>query len=83
MTQNEDRKMKLITEPFNPHLDKEVGNDAFGFFNPIPPGLWNDVVTLPRSSFEPYNSMKSHVSTRLMQISNDGNSKQKQQIHIL
>ena len=35
--------------------------------NPIPPGLWNDVVTwggvfLTRSTFQPYNSVKSRAN---------------------
>ena len=40
-----------------------------GYVNPIPHGLWNDVVTwggvfLTRSSFEPYNVVKSHANTQ-------------------
>ena len=36
-------------------------------FNPIPPGLWNDVVTwvfLTRSTFQPYNLVKSHATIK-------------------
>ena len=37
--------------------------------NPIPPGLWNDVVTwggvfLTRSTFQPYNLVKSHATIK-------------------
>ena len=42
---------------------------VYEVLNPIPPGLWNDVVTwggvfLTRSSFEPFNPVKSHASTQ-------------------
>ena len=45
---------------------------SLSFINPIPPGLWNDFVTwwggvfLIRSSFEPYNLVKSHANTQNM-----------------
>ena len=42
---------------------------TFTTFNPIPPGLWNDVVTwggvfLTRSTFQPYNLVKSHATIK-------------------
>ena len=59
----------LLLSCLQGNKEKLEKNESLALLNPIPPGLWNDVVTwggvfLTRSTFQPYNLVKSHATIK-------------------